>query len=207
MNARSELLLLVGLSILLIIWWAGAATPPKESPASNAAPTNTAAARQWAAKLSKPGLKNFHQVTRQIYRGAQPTARGMRELEALGIKTIVSLRAFHSDKDELAKTKLARERISFKTWHPEEEDVIRFMKIVTDTNRLPVFVHCQHGSDRTGTMIAIYRMAAQGWSRDEAIAEMTQGGFGFHHTWQNLIRYLQELNVEEIKERAGIKPK
>lgn len=110
----------------------------------------------------------------------------------------------HSDRDELADTGLAYETISFATWHPEDDDIVRFLQIVTDKTRWPVFVHCQHGSDRTGTMCAIYRIAVQGWSKDEAIREMTQGGFGFHEGWQNLILYFSKLDVPAIKHRAGL---
>ena len=168
---------------------------PNANPPANRVPAN---------KLSKPGLKNFFQVTTNLYRCAQPTARGMRELEAMGIKTVINLRAFHTDKDEAKGTSLKREHISFNTWHPEDDDVIRFLKIVTDTNRGPFVVHCQHGSDRTGMMIAIYRIAVEGWSKEEAIKEMTTGGFGFHSVWKNLIRYLRALDVESLKRRAGI---
>jgi len=91
-----------------------------------------------------------------------------------------------------------------KTWHPEDEEVVRFLKIVSDPNRTPAFVHCQRGADRTGTMCAIYRIAVQGWGREEAIEEMTKGGFGFYSGWQNLINYIRELDIEEIKSQAGL---
>jgi len=167
--------------------------------------TNSTPNRAPAVKLERPGVKNLYQVAPGLYRCAQPTARGMRELEALGIKTVINLRPFHSDKDEAKGTSLKRERISFKTWHPEDSDVIRFLKIVSDTNRAPFAVHCLHGSDRTGMMIAIYRIAFEGWTKDEAIAEMTGPDFGFHEIWQNLIRYLRALDVGKIKRKAGIK--
>src|SRR5258706_9038328 len=56
----------------------------------------------WARPLVLPGLTNFYQVSTNLYRGAQPTAEGMRQLKAMGIKTVINLRAFHSDKDEVA---------------------------------------------------------------------------------------------------------
>ena len=91
-----------------------------------------------------------------------------------------------------------------KTWHAEDEEVVRFLKIVTDGERTPAFVHCQRGADRTGTMCAIYRVAVQGWSKDEAIEEMTKGGFGFYSGWKNLIEYIRELDIVEIKRSAGL---
>jgi protein tyrosine/serine phosphatase len=158
----------------------------------------------WAAKLERAGLPNLHCVTTNLYRCAQPTADGLRAAESMGIKTVVSLRAFHSDKDEVESTKLRTRRIYFNTWHAEDEDVVRFLRIISDTNAGPFLVHCQHGADRTGTMIAIYRMAVQGWTREEAIKEMTKGDFGYHTVWRNLIRYLNKLDVEALRKKAGI---
>jgi len=165
--------------------------------------------QEWAVKLSKPGLPNLHQVTTNLYRGAQPTAKGMAELKAMGIKTVINLRAFHSDKDELAKagSDLKPGRLQMKAWHGEDEDVIRFLKIVSNTNNLPAFVHCQHGADRTGVMCAMYRITVCGWTRQEAINEMTQGDFGFHRMWKNLVTYLKRVDVEEIKRQVGIPAK
>jgi len=48
-------------------------------------------------------------------------------------------------------------------------------------------------------------MAVQGWSKEEAIEEMMRGGFGFHGLWENLVQWMNTLDVERIKKRAGIK--
>lgn len=45
-------------------------------------------------------------------------------------------------------------------------------------------VHCWHGSDRTGAVIAAYRIVQQGWSQHDAIDEMINGGYGFHPIFQ-----------------------
>ncbi len=65
-------------------------------------------------------------------------------------------------------------------------------------------MHCLHGADRTGPMCAIYRMAVEGWSKEEAIKEMKEGNFGYHSVWKNLISYLRELDLKKIKNEAGI---
>ena len=67
-----------------------------------------------------------------------------------------------------------------------------------------MFVHCQHGADRTGTATAVYRIVVEGWTKDEAIREMTQGGYGFHPLWANLIRYVRELDVDRLRREAGL---
>jgi len=180
-------------SIFLLTWVAWADPSPANRPET------------WAQPVKLEGVSNLYRVSGELYRGDQPSPQGMQNLKKLGLKTIINLRSFHSDRDEIGETGLANEHIYMKPWHPEEDDVVRFLKIVTDPKRSPVLVHCQHGADRTGTMIAVYRIAVQGWSKAEAIREMTQGGFGFHQTWSNLPRWIQKLNIDDIKSQAGIK--
>lgn len=161
---------------------------------------------KWAATVAIDGLPNLHKVSDSLYRCAQPTEAGMENAGKLGIRTVLSLRAFHSDRTAMRRTAMGYDRISFKTWHPEEEDVVRFLKIVTDPARTPVLVHCQHGADRTGTMSAIYRIVVQGWTKEDAVAEMTGGGFGFHPIWKNLPPWIMALDVNALRAKAGLKP-
>ena len=157
---------------------------------------------EWAESIYEEELPNFHKVSDDLYRGAQPTAEGMKKLHALGVKTIVNLRAAHSDRDEIGRLPLGYEHIRMTAWDAEDEDVVRFLKIVTDEKKAPVFVHCKYGSDRTGTMCAIYRILVCGWTKEEAIREMTEGEFGFHGVWSNLPRYIRRLDVERIRADA-----
>ncbi|HEX9187996.1 MAG TPA: tyrosine-protein phosphatase [Vicinamibacteria bacterium] len=137
-----------------------------------------------------------------LYRGAQPTREGLAELRRLGVKTVVSLRAFHGEREAVAAAGLGYERISFKVWHPEDEDLRRFLAIVTDAERQPVFVHCQRGADRTGTAVAVYRIGVEGWSREEAIEEMTRGGFGFNSSFGHLVTYVGSLDADSLLKAA-----
>ena len=167
--------------------------------------TNTAVRpARWAQKAEVAGVKNCYQVTTNLYRGAQPTAEGMKQLQKLGIRTVINLRAFHSDKDEVAGTGLKSVRFETKPWHAEEEDVVGFLKAVTDTNHLPVFVHCQRGADRTGMMCAMYRIVVCGWTKPEAIDEMKNGGFDFNPAWDNLVSFIEKADIADIKRRAGL---
>ena len=182
-----------------------AQTPPIPTPTTHCE-TSTLIPRpaHWAQPLERKELPNFFKVTDDLYRGGQPTAEGMRELKKMGIKTVINLRSYHSDRDKIGETGLAYEHIYMKTWHPEDEEVVRFLQIVTDSDRRPAFVHCQHGADRTGTMCAIYRVVIEGWSKAEAIREMVEGDFGFHKIWQNLLKFIRKLDIEDIKKRAGL---
>ena len=167
--------------------------------------TNAAARpASWARPLAVPGITNFYQLTTNLYRGAQPTAEGLARLKALGIKTVVNLRAFHSDRDRVAGTGLKSVRFETKPWHAEEEDVVGFLKVVADTNNLPVFVHCQRGADRTGMMCAMYRIVLCGWTKPEAIAEMKDGGFAFSPVWQNLVDFIEKADIADIKRRVSL---
>jgi protein tyrosine phosphatase (PTP) superfamily phosphohydrolase (DUF442 family) len=159
---------------------------------------------KWAQPIQMKGVPNLHKVSDNLYRSAQPTAEGMGNLKKMGVKTIVSLRSFHTDRKAIAKTGLAYEHIYMKAWHPEEEDVVRFLRIVNHPQKTPVLVHCQHGADRTGAMCAVYRIAIQGWTRDEAVKEMIEGGFGFHGVWANIAPWIDKLDIGKIKRRAGI---
>ncbi len=159
---------------------------------------------KWAKPMDLPGLPNLHKVSDDLYRGAQPSAEGIGQLETLGIKTVVNLRWSHSDRDQLQGTSLAYEHIKMTAWNVEFEDVVRFLRIISDSNSLPVFVHCQHGADRTGLICAVYRIVIQGWSKDEAIEEMTEGGFGFHEIWKNLLNYIRRLDIDQAKRTANI---
>jgi protein tyrosine phosphatase (PTP) superfamily phosphohydrolase (DUF442 family) len=156
----------------------------------------------WAQKIEVAGIKNCFQVTTNLYRGAQPTAEGMAHLKAMGIKTVINLRAFHSDKDKVAGTGLKSVRFETEPWHGEEEDVVRFLKVVTDTNNLPAFVHCERGADRTGMMCAMYRIIVCGWTKPAAIAEMKDGGFGFNPAWRNLVAFVEKADIVDIKRRV-----
>lgn len=157
-----------------------------------------------ADSVHAPGLRNLYKVSDTLYRSAQPTAEGFQSLRRLGIVTVVNLRSFHSDRDEIGTTGLAYEHIYMKAWHPERKEIVRFLQIVTDPKRTPALVHCQHGSDRTGAMTAVYRIVVEGWTKEDAVKEMTSEDFGFHRVWRNLPRWIEELDVESVRQDAGL---
>ena len=158
----------------------------------------------WATPVQCNGVPNLYRVDANLYRGAQPDDEGFQELAAMGIKTLVNLRTTGTDKGETADVGLAYERIWFRTWHPEDEDVVRFLRIATDPTNAPVFVHCKRGAERTGVMCAIYRVIVCRWTKDEAIREMTEGGFGFDRRWQRLVDYVRRLDVPKIKQAVAL---
>ena len=123
------------------------------------------------------------------------------------MRTIVNLRALHSDRRLIGDSPLAYEHIGMSAWHAEDEDVVRFLRLVTDRRRQPVFVHCQHGADRTGLMTAVYRIVAQRWSKNEAIREMIDGGFGYHSVFAGLVDYLRRTDLANLVNTARVRQK
>jgi protein tyrosine phosphatase (PTP) superfamily phosphohydrolase (DUF442 family) len=178
---------------------AAAAKPAKDK--TQQAPKRPA---NWAQKLERPGAPNLYQVTTNLYRGAQPTAQGVAQLKAMGVKTVINLRPRYSDQDAVAGTGLKSVRFGTEAWHTDREDVVGFLKIVSDTNNLPAFVHCQRGADRTGMMCAMYRVVVCNWTKQDAIQEMKDGGFGFNPLWKNLATFIEKADVDELKQEAGI---
>jgi len=194
LTKNAKLVALIGIFTFVFLGAAhGADTSPTSRPA------------HWAVPMQMDGVPNLHKVSDTLYRSAQPSEEGMKNLKTMGIQTAVNLRSFHSDRDEIGNSALAHKSISMKAWHAEEEDAIRFLRIVTNPKGSPFLVHCQHGADRTGTMCALYRVAVQGWSKEEALREMMEGGFGFHGIWENLTRWIDGLDIEGIKNKAGIR--
>lgn len=188
---------------------APAVLTPAAAPARIAAPTPAtiqpvASNTGWAPSVSAIGVPNFHKVSDKLYRGGKPSGRGFASLKAMGVRTVVDLGFYFFEVDNLRDRQLAYVHIPFYTYRPKDGDVVRFLRIATDPNSGPVYLHCRKGADRTGMMCAAYRVVVCGWSKDAAIREMTQGGFGFDPTYQNLIRYIRNMDVQQMASRAGI---
>lgn len=181
--------------------------------ASTALPNLSQRSNEWATPVSlEVGLPNLYRVNANLYRSAQPNREGFLYLNSLTslyqddrpIKTIISLRDSNDDyKLNPSDSTLRLRHIIFHTWHVEDEDVITFLRIASTPELQPVLVHCKHGSDRTGMMIAIYHIAYNGWSKQQAIDEMIHGGYGFHPMWQNLLRYINDLDIKAIQAQVA----
>lgn len=159
---------------------------------------------QWAQPIALASVRNLHRVSDDLYRSGQPTAAGMRALDDLGVKTVINLRLLDADRAMLKGTRLDYVRMPMVAWLPREKDIVRFLGIVTDEKRAPVLVHCRVGADRTGMLMAAYRVVIQGWTKTEAIEEMTRGGYGFNPLWQTLVYRIKRLDVDRVKQELGL---
>jgi protein tyrosine/serine phosphatase len=145
----------------------------------------------WAEPMIVEGVPNLHRISPTLYRSEQPTALGMKNLEKLGIRTVINLRHFNNDDEEVKGTSLRTERIKILTWRINDRHVIEVMRMLRKTENGPFLIHCQHGADRTGLMSAMYRILEQGWAPDDALKELVDGGYGYHSMWKNIVRYVR----------------
>jgi protein tyrosine/serine phosphatase len=148
------------------------------------------------------GVANLFKVTDYLYRSEQPIEEGMKNLKKLGIKTIINLRAYYFDSDKIKGTGLRVEELSVKVWHIEDADVVRVLRIIRKRENGPFLIHCWRGADRVGVMIAMFRIVEQGWTKEDAIQEMVNGGYGFNRFWINIIEYVKHVNVERIRKKV-----
>ena len=127
------------------------------------------------------GVSNFAEVTPRLFRGGQPHGAGLESLAKMGVNTIIDVRLTGADKEKVEAEKLGMQVIAL-PWHclfPKDDPIAKFLTYLREHPDKKVFVHCRYGDDRTGMMIAAYRMAVQGWTAEEAQQEMDK--FGFHH--------------------------
>jgi tyrosine-protein phosphatase SIW14 len=150
-----------------------------------------------AEKLKLAGVRNAGKVSEMLLRGAQPSARGLAELKKLGVTTIVDLRG---NRGPVAWERAQAESLGMRFvnipvlgWSaPDDAQVVLFLKIVQQDPTQKIFVHCYYGEDRTGVMVATYRIAEQNWTAGQAAAEMNS--FGFHyHLYPGMKSYVREF--------------
>jgi protein tyrosine/serine phosphatase len=130
-------------------------------------------------------LPNFHCINAGICRGGQPKENGLERLVSMGIKTVINLR--DDDKREEAEEREVQ-ALGMRYFNvplndlfgrPSDEQMNHLLAIVNAPENQPVFIHCRRGSDRTGTLIAVYRIKHDGWTGEQAKSEAKRYGMGF----------------------------
>ena len=153
---------------------------------------------QWAQPVGTQ--YNLHQMTPTLYRSALPDAKAVALLQSLQIGTVVNFLP-ESDDTWLPPGNITRVQQPYRTNHVDDADIIAALRAIRAAEAEgPVLMHCKHGSDRTGLIAAMYRVVIQGWSKDEAISEMTQGGFGENDHFKDSIRYMMHADVDKLRE-------
>lgn len=158
------------------------------------------------SKISDKDLPNFGQVNTNLFRGGQPTEAGIKKLAQMGVKTIVDLRG----EDERARTEEAWAQnagmkfinISLANWFkPQTTDIEQIVKKINQAANQPVFVHCRRGADRTGTVIAVYRILHDDWTAQRAIDEAKNYKIGWWQFWMK--DYINDYYRDFKKQTVG----
>lgn len=134
-------------------------------------------------------LPKLIHVNDQLMRGAQPRPGGIQRLSELGVKTIINLRGTdsrtRSDEAEAKSLGLTYINVPLPVWgRPENEKVQRVLEIISAPDTGRVFVHCKDGVDRTGMIVALYRITKEGWEPNKATAEATRAGMRRYQYWK-----------------------
>jgi len=160
---------------------------------------------RWAEPLAGgEDLPNLYRVSASLLRGAQPRAEGFAELKRLGVRTVINVRSGRHEAEPCERNGLRYVEIPMRAWSFDESDVVRFLEVAGSAEASPVFVHCRRGADRTGMLVAVYRVVVEGWTKDDALEEMTRGPYGYNPMWKKLVRYVREMDVDGLRRAAGL---
>ncbi|WP_448722605.1 phosphatase domain-containing protein [Pseudomonas farris] len=142
---------------------------------------------------------NLYQMSPTLYRSALPDRGAVPLLKRLKVATVINFLP-ESDSRWLSTPGIAQVQLPYRTNHVDDADVLKALRTIqTAEAKGPVLMHCKHGSDRTGLMAAMYRVVVQGWSKEEALNEMTQGGFGDSTHFKEGVRYMMQVDVDKLR--------
>ena len=162
----------------------------------------------WAKPVTIAGLPNLNQVTPNLFRSAQPTAEGLAAAQLnLKVLTVINLRESETDALLLQGLQIEEQSVPMNAMHIRKADVIAALKLINAGEaKGPVLLHCKHGADRTGVVIAMYRIIYQGWSKAQAINEMKNGGYNFHSVFFNIPAFVKNADIAAYKQALAIGP-
>ncbi|MPQ86339.1 protein tyrosine phosphatase [Pseudomonas sp. MAFF 730085] len=142
---------------------------------------------------------NLHQMTPTLYRSALPNSSAVPVLENLKIATVINFLP-ESDSDWLKSSDIKQVQLIYRTNHVDDSDVLAALRAIQDAQANgAVLMHCKHGSDRTGLIAAMYRVVVQGWSKEDALNEMTLGGFGSSNGFKDGVRYMMKADIDKLR--------
>lgn len=160
--------------------------------------------QQEIEKISSSNFKNLYKLNDSIYRSEQPSRKGFRELEAMGVRSILNFRRLMEDKRKARGTDLDLKWIPIKTKDLSQAQIVEALAVIKNAEK-PLLFHCWHGSDRTGAVAAAYRVVFQNWTKEEAIRELRKSELGYHENWYpNIVRLIKNLDVRGIRAELNL---
>ena len=158
----------------------------------------------WAQPvIGAKSLSNLYHVTDELYRSEQPAESDLPDVRKLGIKTLISLRHYHSDSKKYEEAGIGTLQFKMDAGSVSFKDLVQVLRAIRSSPK-PVLLHCWCGSDRTGFIVAGYRIVEQNWTKEKAIEELTLGGYGYHaSTYANIVELLGQMNVDDIRREVS----
>jgi hypothetical protein len=152
------------------------------------------------------GVHNFGIVTPMLYRGGQPTHEGFERLAKMGINIVVDTGRSKRDEKQIKRLGMRYVPLPWYCPFPKDDVFARFLKLIKENPDKKIFVHCRLGDDRTGMMIAAYRMGLQGWTAEQAMKEMHYFGYtGVHHVMCPGLAGYEESFPERFRESMAFR--
>lgn len=152
---------------------------------------------EWAQPVDSK--YNLYQMSPTLYRSALPDSKAVPLLESLKVGTVITFLP-ESDANWLTAPGINQVQLPYRTNHVDDADVIKALRAIqTAEAQGPVLMHCKHGSDRTGLMAAMYRVVVQDWSKEDALKEMTQGGFGENSHHKDGESYMMKADIPQLR--------
>lgn len=152
----------------------------------------------WAKKISISKLSNLYEVNDSIYRCEQPDSLDFVQIHTIGIKSILNLRSNFTDKDLIDGLPLYKYNVEMLPFNFGDKEIVNALRIIQRSPK-PILVHCLLGSDRTGVIIAMYRIIYQKWTKEEALNEMENGGYSFHNIFINIPHYIKTVDIARLR--------
>ena len=157
---------------------------------------------QLVEKIDGLGLSNMYKVDEGVYRSEQPKKTQLEAAAKYGITEILNLRQWHSNKKFAKNTNLILHKVRMNAHDMNDYEIVRALKIIKN-RKGAILIHCHHGSDRTGAIVAMYRIIFQNWSKEQAIEELKNDCFGFHGIYINIPKYITNVDIDDIKSRIN----
>lgn len=167
---------------------------------ANSSNSSTAVSHHQPTPSSENDLPNFHTVHPFLMRSGDIVAGDMAELKSLAVRSILSLEDEGGDSAlaDVERQAAATQDIAFK-WQPMSPSaqptlaqINKALLFITTPANQPVLVHCKHGSDRTGIVLAAYRIRYDHWTKAQAVAEMKEyGHYSGLFWWDDILDQVQ----------------
>jgi protein tyrosine/serine phosphatase len=164
----------------------------------------------FAEKIDVPGISDFGKVNGYLYRGAQPTLEGIDQLKKFDIDTIIDLRSelhglIANEREHAEALGIRFINLPGSGWAtPKDEELAQFFTLVREQPGRRIFIHCWLGGDRSGTFIAAYRIAFDGWTPEQAIQEMR--AFHYLEFWHPCMKHYVQHFPERLAHSSQFSP-